>query len=685
MMTMLPRAQEYLQALVNQPVLRLGLQLQCPLCSQPNWYDLARLADTLICERCLQSFPFPAASPPQDAWHYRAIGPFAMENYAKGSYSVALSLAFFDRFTGSEMTWIPFFLLTGKDGTELEADFALLWRQSRFDGPDPILIFGACKTYDKFNYRDVKRLKALGEVFSGSVLAFSTFRKELKAQERKWLVALTQKGRRRLKADQWQNPVLILTGLELFAQEPPPDCWKAAGGRFAPFAATYPGAGAIQELCDFTQQIHLGLESYAAWQEKESQKRRTQRAQRKKPERKMKYVIVVGDGMGDYPIPMLGGQTPLEAAATPNLDGLARRGELGLARTIPEDMEPGSDIANLAIMGYDPARYHTGRAPLEAAALGVPLGPEEVAFRCNLVTLRREDSGLFMEDYSAGHIGSDEARELIAALESALARDGRHFYPGVSYRHLLVWAQGEVDWRTYPPHDFIEQEVGHFMTSEGPEHPLWELIQASWPILKDHEVNRRRASQGQKPATSIWLWGQGRPPKLPTLEERFGLTGAVISAVDLIRGMGIYAGLKPIRVPGATGFLDTNYAGKVQAALEALKEVDLVFLHVEAPDEAGHSGDVRLKLRALRDFDSQVVGPLLQGLKNLAPHRLLVLCDHFTPLAVRTHTREPVPFALYDSRTAGDQPRPFTEAAAKNSGLLLEQGADLLPRLLGKG
>ncbi len=394
----------------------------------------------------------------------------------------------------------------------------------------------------------------------------------------------------------------------------------------------------------------------------------------------MKYVILVGDGMGDYPVPELGGKTPLQAAVTPHLDELARRGELGCARTIPPGKEPGSDIANLAIMGYDPVLYHTGRAPLEAAALGVELGPEEVAFRCNLVTLRHEDSRLFMEDYSAGHITSDEAKELIIALEAALGQDGRHFFPGVSYRHLLVWREGNAAWRTYPPHDWTGQEVGHLMGGEA--QPLWDLIRASWPVLANLDVNRRRMTAGKKPATSIWLWGQGRSPQMPTLQERFGLSGAVISAVDLIRGIGKYAGLSSILVPGATGFLDTNYAGKVAAALEALKEMDLVFVHVEAPDEAGHSGELPLKLQAIEDFDAKVVGPLVAGLEKEGEFRLLVLCDHLTPLALRTHTSEPVPYILYDSRTPKDLPRPYTEAAAQATGLLLDQGADLLPRLL---
>ena len=396
----------------------------------------------------------------------------------------------------------------------------------------------------------------------------------------------------------------------------------------------------------------------------------------------MKYVILIGDGMGDYPQAELGGKTLLEAAATPNLDALARQGEVGLAHTIPPGMEPGSDIANLAIMGYDPARYHTGRAPLEAAALGVSLAPDEVAFRCNLVTLRAEPGGLFMDDYAAGHITSEEAKELIHALEAALGQDGRHFYPGVSYRHLLVWNQGEAGWKTYPPHDHSGQEVGKLFQDEGPAAPLWALIRASWPVLQEHELNRRRQAEGKKPATSIWLWGQGRSPALPTLKERYGLTGAVISAVDLIRGIGLYAGLTPILVPGATGFLDTNYQGKVEAGLTALQEKDLAFIHVEAPDEAGHKGELQLKLQAIEDFDARVVGPLLHGLKGLGDHRVLVMCDHLTPISLKTHTSEPVPFVLFDSRHTGNKPRPYSEAAAKQSGLVLEHAADLLPRLV---
>jgi 2,3-bisphosphoglycerate-independent phosphoglycerate mutase len=243
-----------------------------------------------------------------------------------------------------------------------------------------------------------------------------------------------------------------------------------------------------------------------------------------------------------------------------------------------------------------------------------------------------------------------------------------------------VWREGDAAWPTYPPHDWSSQEVGHLM---GPEaQPLWDLVRASWPVLEDQAINRSRIAADKKPATSIWLWGQGRPPQMPTLQDRYGLTGAVISAVDLIRGIGKYAGLSPILVPGATGFLDTNYAGKVAAALKVLKDMDLVFVHVEAPDEAGHSGELSLKLKAIEDFDAKVVGPMVAGLKKLGDFRLLVLCDHLTPLALRTHTPEPVPYILYDSRTPGNRPRPYSEAAAQATGVLLDQGADLLPHLL---
>jgi 2,3-bisphosphoglycerate-independent phosphoglycerate mutase len=398
----------------------------------------------------------------------------------------------------------------------------------------------------------------------------------------------------------------------------------------------------------------------------------------------MKYAILIGDGMADYPMEELRGRTPLAAAKTPNMDFLATQGELGLARTIPDGMEPGSDVANLSIMGYDPATFHTGRAPLEAASMGVSLGPQDVAFRCNLVTLRHEGDGdIFMEDYSAGHISSNEAGELIDSINQTMGNGSRRFYPGVSYRHLLVWQGGQENWRTFPPHDLTGQSVRAYLEGEGKEKPLLELVKSSWSVLAKHAVNRLRRERGQNPASSIWLWGQGRAPRVPTLQELYGLTGAVISAVDLMRGIGIYAGLKPILVPGATGYLDTNYAGKVEAALDALESMDFVYLHVEAPDEAGHTGELNNKLQAIEDFDYKVVGPMLQGLKTLGPHRVLLMPDHRTPLSLKTHSPEPVPFALYDSRRPhGTQPRRFNEMAAESTGLLIEKADLLLARLV---
>lgn len=399
----------------------------------------------------------------------------------------------------------------------------------------------------------------------------------------------------------------------------------------------------------------------------------------------MKYAILIGDGMADYPLDDLQGRTPLAAAKTPNMDFLATHGDLGLVRTIPPGMEPGSDVANLAIMGYDPTVHHTGRAPLEAASMGVNLAPNEVAFRCNLVTLLHTPQGdILMEDYSAGHIDSNEARELIMTINQAMGNGSRRFYPGVSYRHLLVWQGGQEDWQTYPPHDLSGQSVRDYLNGQGKEKPLLELIKSSWAVLAQHPVNQMRRERGKKPATSIWLWGQGRAPQMPTIPERFGLTGAVISAVDLMRGIGIYAGLKPILVPGATGYLDTNYAGKVAAALDALETMDFVYLHVEAPDEAGHSGDLKSKLQAIEDFDYRVVGPMLQGLQSLGPHRLLLLPDHRTPLSLKTHSPEPVPFVLFDSRRQMHrQARRFNEFAAEHTGLFVDR-ADLLIRELFK-
>jgi len=394
----------------------------------------------------------------------------------------------------------------------------------------------------------------------------------------------------------------------------------------------------------------------------------------------MKLVILLGDGMADHPIDALDGKTPLEAAETPNMDRIARAGRGGLATTVPAGMPPGSDVANLAVMGYDPERYYSGRAPLEAAAMGVALGPDDVAFRCNLVNVDLEKG--IMVDYSAGHISSEEGHELITSLSKAQS-DAR-LYPGVSYRNLLVQEKNDgLAADCTPPHDITGQPIaGHLPKGEGSE-TLRELMASSVPILASHPVNLRRAAQGKRPANMIWLWGQGKAPSMPRFREMWGIEGAVISAVDLLKGMGVYAGLEVIDVSGATGVLDTNYEGKVAACLDALDRVDFVYLHVEAPDEMGHDGLLDKKIEAIRRFDRRIVGPVLAGLeKSGFDWRVLVLPDHPTPIALRTHTSEPVPFAMMGSGIEPDGMEAFSEREAARGGCGKVEGWGLMGMMM---
>ena len=367
----------------------------------------------------------------------------------------------------------------------------------------------------------------------------------------------------------------------------------------------------------------------------------------------MKYIVIIGDGMADRPVEELGGLTLLQKAETPNMDRLAREGIIGAVRTIPAGLHPGSDVANLNILGYDPRLYYTGRAPLEAASIGVTLAAQDVAYRCNLVTLRfgPDKTPAVMDDYSSGHISTEEAGEIIATIEQKLGTEDIVFYPGVSYRHLMVWKKGDADMECTPPHDILEKEISGYLPSGRGENVLRELMMKSVVLLDGHPVNKKRIENGKKPASSIWLWGQGRKPQLPAYKDKYGISGALVSAVDLTKGLGICAGLEVLNVPGATGWLDTNYAGKTEHALGALEKVDFVYLHVEAPDEAGHSGSCKNKLKAIEDFDAFVVGPILKGLEErFREYRVLLLPDHATPVKIRTHTDEPVPFVIYDSR-----------------------------------
>ena len=390
----------------------------------------------------------------------------------------------------------------------------------------------------------------------------------------------------------------------------------------------------------------------------------------------MKFVVILGDGMADLPLAELQGRTPLQAAHIPNMDKIAREGRNGLARTVPVGMPPGSDVANLSIMGYEPSRYYTGRAPLEAAAMGVSLGEDEIAFRCNFVTV--EDG--IMKDYSAGHISSEEGSELIRSLKPLMP--ARRLYAGVSYRNLLVLKAGEKAICT-PPHDITDQSIAEWMPRGQDAKMLIELMEAARPILADHPVNIRRVAEGKRPANMIWLWGQGRAPAMPTFHDKFGISGAMISAVDLLKGIGVYAGLDDVNVQGATGTIDTNYEGKVRSALEALQRLDFVYLHIEAPDEASHAGDLQQKIRAIELFDQRVVGPLIDGLQRSGQKwRVLLMPDHATPISIKTHSCDPVPFAIMGNGIESDPVKGFSEEEAKRGGYGLVEAPGLLEMMI---
>jgi 2,3-bisphosphoglycerate-independent phosphoglycerate mutase len=396
-----------------------------------------------------------------------------------------------------------------------------------------------------------------------------------------------------------------------------------------------------------------------------------------------RFIILVGDGMADYPIEALKGQTPLEAARTENMDRIASC-RIGRALTIPEGMDPGSDIANLSLLGYDPGIYHSGRSPLEAASMEVHLSPTEVAFRMNLVCLDiASNDRVIMKSHSAGDLSSEEGRILVKALQQELEGPGVSLHTGVAYRHLLVWDNGPENEKTIPPHDVLDQDMADYLFHRDKD-PITTLIRRSWSVLKDHPVNLERRKSGLPEANSIWLWGQGRAPSMPAFTDRFGLKGGVISAVDLIKGIGIYAGLTPLHVEGATGYLDTNYEGKVEAALTGLETLDFIFLHVEAPDEAGHSGNIDEKIQAIEYFDKRIVGPVLDGLKRFKDYRVMVVSDHLTPIIRKTHTPEPTPFAWATRKELENPPSTsrFSERSAEAEGLLFDPGHELISSFL---
>jgi 2,3-bisphosphoglycerate-independent phosphoglycerate mutase len=376
----------------------------------------------------------------------------------------------------------------------------------------------------------------------------------------------------------------------------------------------------------------------------------------------MKYAFLVGDGMSDVPCPALGGKTPLEHAQTPHMDAIARGGRTGLIQTIPTGLPPGSDVGNLALMGYDPARYFRGRAPIEAVAMGIRLGADAVAFRCNLVTLADGR----MKDYAGGHFADDEAASLIGELKRVLDAKERSLHVGVDYRHLLVTSDvATAGMETTPPHDITGKPWQGHLPKGADAAKVVEMMDRARTTLARSAVNEKRRREGKPAATDIWLWGQGRGMVLPTLGERYGLSGSVISAVNLVNGLGILAGLSPIAVAGATGYLGTNYAGKVSAATAALDKGDFVFVHVEAPDETSHEGSLEKKLQAIEEFDQNVVGPILALRDRWSDLRVLVSPDHATPVSLKTHSTEPVPFAVCGQGIGASGASGYCERVAK--------------------
>ncbi len=403
----------------------------------------------------------------------------------------------------------------------------------------------------------------------------------------------------------------------------------------------------------------------------------------------MKYLVVLCDGMADTPSDYLGGHTPMELANKPTMDALAKVSEVGLCRTVAAGLKPGSDVANLSVMGYDPAVCYTGRSPLEAASIGINLKDTDVTLRCNLVTLSAEENyeDKTMVDYCAGDISSAEAAEIIKTVDEAFSNEKFSFYPGVSYRHCLVVDNGTTDLGDMtPPHDISGQVVGEYLSSHENAAELIALMKKSYDLLKDHPVNLKRISEGKKPANSIWLWGEGKKPMLENFKEKYGVNGAVISAVDLLKGIGICAGMKTPDVEGATGYIDTNFCGKADAAIDCFKTgCDLVYIHVEAPDECGHRCEPENKVKAIELIDSLVLTKVKAALDEAGQdYRILICPDHPTPLLTKTHSSEPVPFMIYDSRKDVAGVEVFTEKTALSTGVFIEHGPSIMAKLLEK-
>ncbi len=401
----------------------------------------------------------------------------------------------------------------------------------------------------------------------------------------------------------------------------------------------------------------------------------------------MKYLVLLCDGMADYNFEGLGNKTPMMLADKPNMDRLAKTATVGLAKTVADNLKPGSDVANLSVMGYDPAECYTGRSPLEAASIGINLTDTDVTLRCNLVTLSNEEDydDKTMIDYSAGDISSAEAAEIIKSVEQAFGNEIYEFFAGVSYRHCLVVKNGTTDLGTMtPPHDISGRVIGEYLSTSENAKPLIELMKKSVEVLKDHPVNLKRIAEGKRPANSIWLWGEGTKPQMQAFSDKFGVNAGIVSAVDLIKGIGKLAKCEVAEVSGATGYIDTDFEGKANAAIELFKNNDLVYVHVEAPDECGHRGEAENKVKAIEFIDKRILSTLLKELDKYGEYRILIMPDHPTPLITMTHARDPVPFMIYDSKKAVSGVDCFTEETAKATGIYYDHGPDIMNLLLEK-
>jgi len=400
----------------------------------------------------------------------------------------------------------------------------------------------------------------------------------------------------------------------------------------------------------------------------------------------MKYVVILGDGMADYRVPQLGNRTPLQCAEKPNMDFLAAYGETGMVRTIPEGIPPGSDAANLSVMGYNPRIYYTGRSPLEAISMGISLEATDLAFRCNLVTLSEESNyeDKTMIDYSSDEISSAESAILIEEVNRHFKTGVIRFHSGISYRHCMIWGNCSETFKLTPPHDILEKKIAEYLPKGSGGQQIYNMMKESYAFLKDHPINKSRLERGLRPANSIWLWGEGKKPALSKFKDKYNLNGSVVSAVDLIKGIGICAGLRTVDVEGATGNINTNFLGKAEAALKELDSgIDFVYVHVEAPDECGHRHEIENKVKAIEFIDRQVVGTIMKGIEKYEDYALMVLPDHPTPLSLRTHTSDPVPYVIYrknNNKTSGVNG--YDEFQAKRTGIFIEEGYKLMDRFI---